>query len=136
MDLERFFMNVDIGNETKFEGFKNVGGNDCCVGEKCGVVSELCVGIEEEKELIRKRKKECYLPLLDWLQRVAKNPCDPVIGELPERSKWKAYGNDHVWKQVLLVKEAMSLKGNVDSNGKHSVWQVISEIALYLLIML
>lgn len=120
MDLGQFFMEVDITDEQNYVGFKDVGSIDCCGGEK----HKVCVGIEEEKELIRKRKKECYLPLLDWVKHVAKNPCDPAIGSLPERpSKWKAYGSDHVWKQVLLAKEAMRLKVNDDLNDKQSVWQ-------------
>ncbi|KAM0072316.1 putative ELM2 domain-containing protein [Helianthus debilis subsp. tardiflorus] len=125
LDLEKkFLMDVDIGDENhevKFVSFKDVvgGGSNICVGGK----HELCVGIENEKESIRKRKKECYLPMLDWVKRVASNPCDPVIGSLPESSKWKGYGNEHVWKQVLRAKEAMSLKVNVDSNVKQSFWQ-------------
>ncbi|KAJ0582228.1 putative ELM2 domain-containing protein [Helianthus annuus] len=125
LDLEQqFLMDVDIGDENhemKFVSFKDVvgGRSNICVGGK----HELCVGIEKEKESIRKRKKECYLPMLDWVKRVASNPCDPVIGSLPESSKWKAYGNEHVWKQVLRAKEAMSLKVNVDSNVKQSFWQ-------------
>ncbi|XP_076888834.1 AT-rich interactive domain-containing protein 1-like [Bidens hawaiensis] len=113
MDLK-----LDLDQFIKIGDFKNV----CCVGEKH---NELCVGIEEEKKLIKKRKKECCLPLLDWLKIVAKNPCDPKTGALPESSKWKAYGNEHVWKQVLLVKEMMSLKVNVDvdANTKRSIWQ-------------
>ncbi|KAJ0590419.1 putative ELM2 domain-containing protein [Helianthus annuus] len=125
LDLEQqFLMDVDIGDENhemKFVSFKEVvgGGSNICVGGK----HELCVGIENEKESIRKRKKECYLPMLDWVKRVASNPCDPVIGSLPESSKWKGYGNERVWKQVLRAKEAMSLKVNVDSNVKQSFWQ-------------
>ncbi|XP_071717342.1 AT-rich interactive domain-containing protein 1-like isoform X2 [Rutidosis leptorrhynchoides] len=119
MDLGQLFMEVDITDEKNL-GFNDVGIKVCCGGEK----NEVCVGIEEEKEVIRKRKKECYLPLLHWVKHVAKNPCDPAIGSIPEKpSKWKAYGNEHVWKQVLLAKEAMRLKVNDDSNGKQSVWQ-------------
>ncbi|KAI3693961.1 hypothetical protein L1987_76917 [Smallanthus sonchifolius] len=123
LDLEQFLIGVDIGDETEFVGCKNVRGNRCCVGEKHGVVGELCVGIEEDENFVKKRKKECYLPLLDWLKTVAKNPCDPAIGSLPESYKWKAYGSEHVWKQALMAKEIMSLKVNVDSNAKQSNWQ-------------
>ncbi|KAK9056167.1 hypothetical protein SSX86_027256 [Deinandra increscens subsp. villosa] len=117
LDLEQLLMDVEIGDENRFVSFKDSG------GKHYGFVSESCVGIKEEKELIRKRKKECYLPMLDWVKRVAINPCDPEIGSLPERSKWKGYGNGHVWKQVLMAKEAMSLKVNADSNAKQSIWQ-------------
>ncbi|KAL7592488.1 AT-rich interactive domain-containing protein 1 [Lactuca sativa] len=123
LDLERFFIDVNMKDEKKCVGFKDVRGKNCGVGEKYGVVNELCVGITEDNKLIRKRKKESYLTLLDWVKKVAINPCDPAIGSLPERSKWKAYGNEHLWKQVLLAKEAMCLKINDDSNSKQSIWQ-------------
>ncbi|KAI7758413.1 hypothetical protein M8C21_013101 [Ambrosia artemisiifolia] len=125
LDLEQFLMDVDIRDEMKFVNFKDVGDGNICVGGEHGVVSGLCVGIENnDKELVRKRKKECYLPMLDWVKRAASNPCDPAIGSLPESSKWKGYGSEHVWKQVLRAKGAMSLKVNVvDSNVKQSCWQ-------------
>ncbi|XP_021969632.1 AT-rich interactive domain-containing protein 1 [Helianthus annuus] len=126
VDLQKFFKDVDIVDESEFVDFKNVrAGNRCCVGEKHVGISESCVGIEEEKKVIKKRKKESCLPLLDWVKSVAKDPCDPVIGSLPESYKWKAYGSEHVWKQVLMAKEAMSLKVNVDvdPNAKRSIWQ-------------
>ncbi|KAL4562684.1 hypothetical protein LXL04_026714 [Taraxacum kok-saghyz] len=123
LDLERYFIDVNMKDEKKFVGFKDVRGINYCVGEKYGVINDLCVGIEEQNKLIRKRKKESCLPLLDWVKKVAMDPCDPAIGSLPERSKWKAYGNEHLWKQVLMAKEAMCLKVNDDSNAKQSIWQ-------------
>ncbi|KAD0670013.1 hypothetical protein E3N88_16974 [Mikania micrantha] len=125
LDLEQFLKDVDIGDETEFVGCENDRSNHCCVGEKHGVHCVLCVGIEEEKRIVKKRKKECYLPLLDWLKTVAKNPCDPATGVIPESSKWKAYGSEHVWKQILMAKETMCLKDNVNSNAKQSIWKVI-----------
>ncbi|KAL8254072.1 hypothetical protein R6Q59_032293 [Mikania micrantha] len=123
LDLEQFLKDVDIGDETEFVGCENDRSNHCCVGEKHGVHCVLCVGIEEEKRIVKKRKKECYLPLLDWLKTVAKNPCDPATGVIPESSKWKAYGSEHVWKQILMAKETMCLKDNVNSNAKQSIWK-------------
>lgn len=125
LDFKQFFMNVDIVDETEFVSCRNDRGKCCCVGEKHGGVGELCVGIEEDKTLIKKRKKQCYLPMLDWLKTAAKNPCDPGIGTMPKSSKWKANGSEHVWKQVLMAKETVSLKVNVDPNAKQSFSQVI-----------
>ncbi|XP_024992494.1 AT-rich interactive domain-containing protein 1-like [Cynara cardunculus var. scolymus] len=96
LDLERFLMDIEMKDEENF------------------------VGIEDEKELSRKRKRDCYLMSLDWVKRVAKNPCDPAIGFVPGMSKWEAYGSEEVWKQVLLAKEAMQMKVNVDSNA---IWE-------------
>ncbi|CAH1412037.1 unnamed protein product [Lactuca virosa] len=76
----------------------------------------------EENESSKKRKRERYLPLLDWVKRVAKDPCDPAIGIIPERNKWKAYGGEHVWKQVLSAREARLLQLDLDSKAK-VIWQ-------------
>lgn len=75
-------------------------------------------------DLSRKRKRECCLGILDWIKEVAKDPCDPAIGTLPERAKWKCYGAEEMWKQVLLAREAMLLKRSVDSSVQQSIWQI------------
>lgn len=70
-----------------------------------------------------KRRRESYLGMLNWINRVAKDPCDPAIGFLPDKSKWKYYANDLVWKRVLLVREAMLSKRNSESNDQHLILQ-------------
>ncbi|XP_076948835.1 AT-rich interactive domain-containing protein 1-like [Bidens hawaiensis] len=107
-------MDVDLIGENNNINNKN---DNICVGENHGV-SDSCTGIEDKRHLVRKRKKECCLPMLDWLKRVASDPCDPVIGSVPKSWKWKGYGNDHVWKQVLLAKEAVRVKVDGHSNAK------------------
>lgn len=72
----------------------------------------------------RKRKRECYLGILNWLANIAKNPCDPAIGSMPEMQKWKHYGSEQMWKKILLVREKMLLKRNTDETSQHSIWQV------------
>lgn len=71
----------------------------------------------------RKRRRESYLSMLKWINRVARDPCDPAIGFLPDKSKWKYYANDLVWKQALLVREAMMSKRNSESSDQHSILQ-------------
>ncbi|XP_020538495.1 AT-rich interactive domain-containing protein 1 isoform X2 [Jatropha curcas] len=66
--------------------------------------------------LKRKRKSVCRV--LNWITGVARNPCDPLVDSLPESSKWGSYGNEELWKQVLLAREALFLKGNVDSGAE------------------
>lgn len=78
----------------------------------------------EEGNLSNKRKRECLSGLLNWMTMVAKNTCDPDVGSLPDKSKWKSYGNSETWKQVLLAREAMFLKKNVDSGAEQHNWQV------------
>ncbi|KAL1192145.1 AT-rich interactive domain-containing protein 1 [Cardamine amara subsp. amara] len=51
-----------------------------------------------------KRKRECPLETLKWLSKVAKDPSDPSIGHLPDRSKWGSYGSEEPWKQLLLFR--------------------------------
>ncbi|KAG5607005.1 hypothetical protein H5410_028497 [Solanum commersonii] len=78
----------------------------------------------EEDCISRKRKRESYLDMVKWVSEVAKNPCDLAIGTLPERSKWKDYGTEVVWKQVLLLRDEMLLKKDVDPRAQQSVWQI------------
>ncbi|KAJ0665874.1 putative transcription factor & chromatin remodeling ARID family [Helianthus annuus] len=70
--------------------------------------------LKKKTRLVERGKRERYLPMLDWIKRVSKDPCDLAIGSLPERSKWKIYGGEHVWKQVLSAREARLLPTNVD----------------------
>ncbi|KAL3369055.1 hypothetical protein AABB24_009716 [Solanum stoloniferum] len=78
----------------------------------------------EEDCISRKWKRESYLDMVKWVSEVAKNPCDLAIGTLPERSKWKDYGTEVVWKQVLLLRDEMLLKKDVDPCAQQSVWQI------------
>lgn len=74
-----------------------------------------------EDVLSRKRRRECYLGMLNWINRVAMNPCDPAIGLLPDTSKWKYYATDLVWKRVLIVREAMLLKRDTESSVQEAM---------------
>lgn len=78
----------------------------------------------EEDCISRKRKRELYLDMVKWVCEVAKNPCDVAIGTLPERSKWKDYGTEVVWKRVLLLRDEMLLKRDVDPSAQYSIWQI------------
>lgn len=76
-----------------------------------------------EDDMTRERKRESYWEMLKWVTELAKDPCDPAIGHLPERSKWKSYGNEVVWKKVLLLRDEMLLERNVDTSTQYSIWQ-------------
>ncbi|KAK6918361.1 ARID DNA-binding domain [Dillenia turbinata] len=71
----------------------------------------------------RKRKHESNTTLLGWLYEVARDPCDPAIGLMPETSKWKSYGDEELWKQVLLVRQTLFLK-DIKSSAEQCIWQV------------
>ncbi|KAK9068316.1 hypothetical protein SSX86_012427 [Deinandra increscens subsp. villosa] len=123
LDSRKCFLDVEMEDCKEFVGSsQSCGGSVEGLDVKDGVVNKLGLDIGEENESSRKRKRERYLPMLDWVKRVSKDPCDLAIGSLPERSKWKHYGGENVWKQVLSAREARLLKTNVDPKVKQK-WQ-------------
>lgn len=138
--VENLYCNDEVKSDVKVEsegGVKCVDDND---EVKSSVKLELdlnrkCVDDDEdvmildlnevnEEVFTRKRKREYMLGMLNWVTTIAKNPCDPSIGKLPERSKWKLTGPGELWKQVLLVREALFLQRDVDLSAEQSIWQV------------
>ncbi|KAL3829682.1 hypothetical protein ACJIZ3_018484 [Penstemon smallii] len=77
--------------------------------------------VKYEDLVSRKRKRDCYMGMLNWIRKVAKDPCDPAIGILPQRDTWKHYESKLEWKQIILAREAMLLKMNATS--QQSIWQ-------------
>ncbi|XP_020547578.1 AT-rich interactive domain-containing protein 1 [Sesamum indicum] len=117
-------LNMDVKSVDKKSSRENREGNvnadeKQCV-EKGGCVIDPAT---EDDPVSRKRKRECYMSMLNWIREVARDPCDPAIGLLPERHKWKYYGSELQWKQILMVREEMLLKRNVDTSPQQSVWQ-------------
>ncbi|KAG4192189.1 hypothetical protein ERO13_A07G141700v2 [Gossypium hirsutum] len=53
-----------------------------------------------------KRKLDSMWGMLNWVKEVAMDPCDLVVGSLPESSEWKSYGSEELWKQILLFRVA------------------------------
>jgi len=80
-------------------------------------IEELDLATFEESVSSRKRKRDSIYRMLNWVTEIAKDPCDPVVGSLPEWSKWKSYGNEECWKQVLVTRESLFLKRNADSTS-------------------
>ncbi|CAN0824920.1 AT-rich interactive domain-containing protein 2 [Linum grandiflorum] len=72
--------------------------------------------VVEESVSSRKRKKDNVCHMLNWVRRVAQNPFDSSVEKLPEKSKWKSYGTDKLWKQVLQAREALLIKRDVASS--------------------
>ncbi|KAG4938150.1 hypothetical protein JHK84_044400 [Glycine max] len=70
-----------------------------------------------------KRMRESALDMLSWVTGAAKNPCDPEVGSIPEKAKWKSQSNQEVWKQVLLFREAAFLKRGSDTSSEQRSWQ-------------
>lgn len=126
-------LNVDVKSVDEKWSNKNRGDNVNVNEKKC--VDKGCNGdglLMDEESVSRKRKRKCYLGMLNWIGDVAKDPCSPAIEPLPERQKWKYYGSELQWKQILLVREAMLLRKNSDAGSQQSVWQVLHYISLML----
>ncbi|KZV37423.1 AT-rich interactive domain-containing protein 1-like [Dorcoceras hygrometricum] len=139
VELEKFRKNIlklgdeDQGTVEPNRGFKIF--NDRCTNEIAGNVdvnekdSNIKDGngkndqVSDEDPVTRKRKRECYLGILNWLANIAKNPCNPAIGSMPEIQKWKNYGSEQMWKKVLLVREEMLVKRNNNETSQHAIWQ-------------
>ncbi|KAL2536446.1 AT-rich interactive domain-containing protein 1 [Forsythia ovata] len=116
-------LDVDVKNAYENKCFQNVGEEISEVVGGNGDDVEMNSGVVNKDPTSTKRKRGCYLRMLKWINEVAKDPCDPVIGSLPERYKWKYYGCEELWKQVLLVREAMLWERMVDSSGQQTNWQ-------------
>ncbi|KAL6130965.1 hypothetical protein ACLB2K_069343 [Fragaria x ananassa] len=112
-------------NEVKSEVVESGGGKK--VDDDDDYVDVLIVNpATMEVSSCRKRKRESFCGMLNWLRMIAADPCDPSVGSLPERSKWKSFGNKENWKQVLGAREAIYLKKNADSvaeqfNGQNNL---------------
>lgn len=94
---------------------------DLSVQEKKGSLSHKEKKAESSSH---KRNQDSTWKMLSWVTGIAKDPCDSVVGSLPEKSKWKSYGNDKLWKQVLSYRESVFLKRHVDSSSEQSIGQV------------
>lgn len=101
-------------------GIGNVNSDERQCVDKCGGGDDLQMN---EDPVSKKRKRECCMGMLNWIRKVAKDPGGPAIEPLPERQKWKCYANELQWKQILLVREAMLLKKNVDAGPQQWDWQ-------------
>nr|KYP64228.1 hypothetical protein KK1_018819 [Cajanus cajan] len=77
----------------------------------------------DRKSFGRKRKRETKSEMLSWITSIAKNPCDPAVGSMPEKSKWKSYSSREMWKQALLFRESVFLKKDFQTTTEKLSWQ-------------
>ncbi|XP_047949323.1 AT-rich interactive domain-containing protein 1-like [Salvia hispanica] len=77
----------------------------------------------DRDSISKKRKLECYTGTLNWIHKVGKDPTRVTVEPLPEGKKWKCYGSELPWKQILVIREAMLLKKNVNAGSQQSAWQ-------------
>lgn len=112
-----------VNEEQNCQGTENFGEqrNDVEVGNND---MEMKMSVVDEDPASRKRKWEYYSSMLDWITKVSKDPCNRTIGSLPEVDKWKSYGCDQLWKQVLLVRDTMLIRRNADSSNPQMISQV------------
>ncbi|GMJ00920.1 AT-Rich Interacting Domain 1 [Hibiscus trionum] len=105
-----------VGNSSDVEKMCNEGEAKSTIMEdsveckKCSYDDDhVMLDSNDTKEKIspHKRKQDSTWGMVNWVIEVAKNPCHPVVGSLPESSKWKSYGREELWKQMLLFREAV-----------------------------
>lgn len=113
-DIEKLLNICEVKRE------ESDGGRRCNDGDDIMILDP---GTVKEENFGHKRKRNSLWGMLDWVTMVAKDPGDPAIGLLPDKSKWKSYANVELWKQVLLAREAIFSKRNIDSGAEQS-WQV------------
>ncbi|CAJ1820090.1 unnamed protein product [Sphenostylis stenocarpa] len=77
----------------------------------------------DKKKFGRKRKRESTSEMLTWVTTIAKNPCHPAVGSIPEKSRWKSYSSKEIWKQTLLLREAVFLKKDFETISEQLTWQ-------------
>ncbi|GAB2232164.1 hypothetical protein Drorol1_Dr00011191 [Drosera rotundifolia] len=93
-----------------------------CFGE--GEDEEMCIGDSDMQDSAGlKRKRDCLLKMLQWMGNVAKDPRKPGIGLLPESYKWKSYGNEELWKQVLSARKGLFVKMSSLPNAEQAAWK-------------
>ncbi|XP_031275789.1 AT-rich interactive domain-containing protein 1 isoform X1 [Pistacia vera] len=140
-DITKCALNLsDSGEQCNDEEAKSVvvgesdGGKNCADSDKDGIVMLDSKFVEEKEESSschekkeerssRKRKHGSTWKMLSWITGIAMNPCNSVVGSLPDKSKWKSYGNGELWKQVLSYREAVFFKRHVDSSVEQSPGQ-------------
>lgn len=118
-DENAFLDGVGSNVELSYDG-RTYDGHD--PDDKEGVIID-AISIEE-LNFSHEKKCESMLGMVNWIKEIAKNPCNPVIGLLPESSKWKSSGNEKIWKQVLLIREATLLNRHISSYAGRSALQV------------
>ncbi|KAG6434318.1 hypothetical protein SASPL_105943 [Salvia splendens] len=137
VELKKTEFEVVDGNQVFVELNIDVEGSDEKGSDENGVSDGVNIGKEQSVDkggdgddlrvdqgsVSKKRKRECYTGLLNWIRNVGKDPNGPAVEPLPEMQKWNCYGRELPWKQILTIREAMLLKKNVDAGSQRSVWQ-------------
>ncbi|KAL8499958.1 hypothetical protein ACS0TY_019817 [Phlomoides rotata] len=117
-------LNADKNGDKSCSTYKSRGVNVNVNGADKGSSNGDELSMEEEDTVNRKRKRdECCPDMLDWIISVAKDPCCPGVEALPERQKWKCFGSELPWKQILLFRELMISKRNADAGPLQYDWQ-------------
>ncbi|KAK8557905.1 hypothetical protein V6N13_008735 [Hibiscus sabdariffa] len=116
----------DVEKMCSEDGVKRTSMEDSVECKKCSYSdNHVMVDSNETNENFssHKRKRDSTWGMLNWVVEVAKNPCHPVVGSLPESSKWKSYGREELWKQILLFREASFHRKACHSSSDQSKWQ-------------
>ncbi|KAL6578815.1 hypothetical protein OROMI_009031 [Orobanche minor] len=98
--------------------------------ERVGVQRGICNVIPAKSDVgkvlysrKRKRQSQSFSEMLSWLIHVAKHPDDPSVGKIPECSKWSDYGNEELWVQAMLAREALVIRRQASTNAGENILQ-------------
>lgn len=105
-----------------------------CLGKKCSDNNrknydnddKLCnddPSITQKEYCYRKRKRESLSGMLNWVIQIAKYPDDPLIGVIPEPSKWKNNEDKELWLHAIRARDALLQRKHVNSNIHQSLFQ-------------
>ncbi|XP_059642584.1 AT-rich interactive domain-containing protein 2 isoform X2 [Cornus florida] len=95
-----------------------------CVDNDNGVVVS-DTGSDKKVSNSQKRKRESFSlsEMLNWVMQVAKHSYDPAFGRTPECSKWHEDAREDFRAQVLLAREALYIKRQVNPRIEESLLQ-------------
>lgn len=69
----------------------------------------------QKESFYRKRKRESLSGMLNWVIQIAKYPDNPLIGSIPEPSKWKEHGDKELWVQAIRARDALLRRRHVEN---------------------
>ncbi|OMO92938.1 hypothetical protein COLO4_17214 [Corchorus olitorius] len=79
------------------------------VGKESG--SEILMISRKKIHVLKRKRDSTNWGLLNWVIEIGKDPCDPVVGSLPDKSRWKlSDGSEELWKQILQFRQVAFLK--------------------------
>ncbi|GAB2271730.1 hypothetical protein Dimus_006561 [Dionaea muscipula] len=113
--------NQKISSDDEFENVANKSSANSDEEMEMEMLTHENPRLEKDVIISHKRKRSCLSRMLHWMVSVAKDPTELGIGSLPQCSKFKSYGNNEYWKQVLSVRRLLFLTRPAVCNAQQFV---------------